>query len=345
MPDISIIIPYYNREDTIPFTLASVAKARKNWEVEVILVDDGSPQPADALPSALLAQVDLLLRQENQGLLFARLSGFAKARGEFTLFLDSDDLVGPDKFEAQLSRMITDGLDVSYSDCADVILGTDPDSDIEPVPHVVAEDTEDTSAFFIDVQPAPHSPIFRTSYLRELVEAPLFPPDSRYNPVAEIWFYHIAAPFPAKIGKVSGCHTWVGGHAGPRITGQWEAMAYASLAVGEAFMHACPKTDQGLAARSRVAAKAFHAWRGLPYDFVRDFQQRQLALWRAAPAPQHLPPSGRSLHMLAKLLGWVNAARVLRRIRRRTYESCRSMDDHCLQKVIENYPSPATARS
>jgi hypothetical protein len=323
--DLSIIIPYFNRADTVPVTLASIQRARGNLAIETILVDDGSTPPAAEQLRGLREPPDRIIRQENQGLLFARLTGLAHATGEYTLFLDSDDLVSAGKLRLQIDAMRAQAADVSYTDSARARLGaTLGETTVLPAepPLEVAENAAD---FFIRVQPPPHSPVFRTAWLRPLVESPLFAPSPLYNPVAEIWFYHVAALTSAKVVKVAGPHTLIGEHTGVRITGQWEKMAVASLAVMEAFMRAAPATPGTRPARERVAEKAFTAWRALPRDFSPAFQERMLNIWRAQPTTGSARLGGPLFRALARGCGPVGAARLLRLMRGHSYESCRTL--------------------
>lgn len=339
--DLSIIIPCFNRADTVPVVLESVHRARGRLNLEVLLVDDGSTPPAAETLRGRPHAPDRIIRQDNQGLLFARLAGLREARGEHVLFLDSDDLVAPEKLGRQIAAMREQDAEVSYTDSTQVRLGaslaeTVPLAAEEPLP--VATDPAD---FFIRVQPPPHSPVFRTGWLRAIVANPLFAPSAAYNPVAEIWFYHIAAVHPAKVIKVTGAdtHALIGQHAGARITGHWEKMAVASLAVMEAFMRACAPTAENQRVRGLVAERAFRAWRALPGDFSPSFQRRMLALWLAQPdtPPERL--GGAQFARLARWLGPVTAARVLRRFRGHTYASCRTLRDPAqVEKWLQQLP-------
>lgn len=341
--DLSIVIPYYNRADTIALVLASIEQARSGLDVETIVVDDGSSPPASNVIMRLPHRPQRILRQENRGLLFARLAGLAAAAGEYVLFLDSDDLVAPGKLSMQIAAMRQNDAEVSYTDSAHVRLGSTLDETSlvsnEP-PLSVAEDAPD---FFIRVQPPPHSPMFRTNWLRAILESPLFPPSDAYNPVAEIWFYHIAAVHRARVIKVDGSESYalIGQHDGIRITKNWERMAVASLAVMEAFMQACPSTHENRRVRSLVAEKAFISWRALPRDFSPAFQERMLALWWAQPdaAPERL--GGASFARLAQLIGPVPAAHLLRKLRGHRYASCCTLPDPAQFEIwLREIPRP-----
>jgi glycosyltransferase involved in cell wall biosynthesis len=89
MSKVSVIMPTYNRADTIRRAVGSVqAQGLRDWEL--VVVDDGS---TDDTPS-LIPQDDpriVLIRQENRGFVEARNAGLRAARAEYIAFLDSDD--------------------------------------------------------------------------------------------------------------------------------------------------------------------------------------------------------------------------------------------------------------
>ena len=92
---VSIIIPCFNQGQYLAESIGSVL-ASDHHELEVIVVDDGSTDPATI---ALLDQLDYpqtrLIRQENRGLAGARNRGIAEAQGSYILPLDADDRIAP----------------------------------------------------------------------------------------------------------------------------------------------------------------------------------------------------------------------------------------------------------
>lgn len=91
-PLVSVIIPIYNVEKYLGECVESVRnQTYKN--IEIILVDDGSPDACGAMCDAYAAQDDRVrvIHRENGGLSAARNSGMEVATGEFVTFLDSDD--------------------------------------------------------------------------------------------------------------------------------------------------------------------------------------------------------------------------------------------------------------
>lgn len=102
---VSIVIPVFARAEQVASAVASVA-VQSHREVEVILVDDGSP-PDEAATIGEIASASgaRLIRQPNGGPAAARNAGWAAARGDYVAFLDSDDLFLPSKLATQLRAM------------------------------------------------------------------------------------------------------------------------------------------------------------------------------------------------------------------------------------------------
>jgi glycosyltransferase involved in cell wall biosynthesis len=89
MPEVSIIMPTYNRADTIGRAIESVRRQTfDDWEL--IIVDDGSTDGTTSLFSGVDPRIKLI-RQENKGCYVARNEGLRQSRGRFIAFLDSDD--------------------------------------------------------------------------------------------------------------------------------------------------------------------------------------------------------------------------------------------------------------
>jgi len=89
LPEVSIILPTYNRADTIMRAVSSVLNQTfGDWEL--IIVDDGSTDSTPKLDFAIDPRIRLI-RQRNQGVAAARNAGFAAVKGHFIAFMDSDD--------------------------------------------------------------------------------------------------------------------------------------------------------------------------------------------------------------------------------------------------------------
>lgn len=93
-PLVSVIIPVYKVEDYLAECVNSVINQTYR-NLEIILVDDGSPDGCGAMCDAYAAQDERVrvIHRPNGGLSAARNSGMDIATGEFITFLDSDDWI------------------------------------------------------------------------------------------------------------------------------------------------------------------------------------------------------------------------------------------------------------
>lgn len=92
-PTISVVTPIYNRCSTIKRTIESL-KNQTFKDFEYILVDDGSTDDLDSILLPIIEKLQfpvLYLKKENGGVHTARNIAISRARGKYTVFLDSDD--------------------------------------------------------------------------------------------------------------------------------------------------------------------------------------------------------------------------------------------------------------
>lgn len=91
-PEISVVIPTYERADSLARCLRALAQqALRRDAFEVIVVDDGSTFPASEVSKTFAGELGLeTLRQANQGPATARNRGAAQARGRYLAFTDDD---------------------------------------------------------------------------------------------------------------------------------------------------------------------------------------------------------------------------------------------------------------
>lgn len=109
-PRLSVVVPFYGVEDYIGPCLESLA-AQTFRDLEVILVDDGSPDGSAAIAQGFVDRDPRfrLLAQPNQGLGCARNTGAMVAEGEFITFVDSDDLVPWHAYEQMVGTLDSTG--------------------------------------------------------------------------------------------------------------------------------------------------------------------------------------------------------------------------------------------
>ena len=91
LPDqVSVVIPAYNYAHFLPEAIASVL-AQTGADLELIVVDDGSPDNTPEVCARCADPRVRLVRQPNAGLSAARNTGIREARFPYVAFLDADD--------------------------------------------------------------------------------------------------------------------------------------------------------------------------------------------------------------------------------------------------------------
>lgn len=132
---VSTIIPVFNRPTQLEESVASVI-AQDYRPIEIIVVDDGSTDEATPLVADQLASrwpgVVRIIHQQNAGPGVAREAGRLLAHGEFIQYLDSDDVLLPGKFSAQVQALVeSPDADVAYG----ITFFRDADGMQHSVPH------------------------------------------------------------------------------------------------------------------------------------------------------------------------------------------------------------------
>ena len=94
---VSVIVPVYNVKPYLNKCIESIVK-QSYRNLEIILIDDGSDDGSSEICDlwSLRDGRIRVIHQENRGLSGARNSGIDVSSGDYILFVDSDDLVGPD---------------------------------------------------------------------------------------------------------------------------------------------------------------------------------------------------------------------------------------------------------
>jgi len=111
---VSVIVPVYDVEAYLGRCVESIL-GQTHDAVEVILVDDGSPDACGPMCDAFALRDDRVrvIHKPNGGLSDARNAGLAVATGEFVTFVDSDDWVHPEYVEQLRSLLVRHGADVA----------------------------------------------------------------------------------------------------------------------------------------------------------------------------------------------------------------------------------------
>jgi glycosyltransferase involved in cell wall biosynthesis len=105
MPFFSVLIPLYNKEKFIKYTLQSVLNQTFS-DFEIIIVNDGSTDESEKIVSEFQDARIRYFTQKNQGVSVARNLGISLAQSNYISFLDADDYWYPDFLE-QMYQAIT----------------------------------------------------------------------------------------------------------------------------------------------------------------------------------------------------------------------------------------------
>ena len=113
-PLISVIIPVYDAEKFLDECVASVL-GQDYPALEIILVDDGSPDACPGMCDRYAAEHDRVkvVHQANRGAGLARNAGLEIASGEYIVFVDADDwLDGTDAVSRMAAKALDSGADI-----------------------------------------------------------------------------------------------------------------------------------------------------------------------------------------------------------------------------------------
>ena len=120
---ITVVTPTYNRADYLSQAVDSVI-AQTYTEWELIVVDDNSPDSSARKATAEIMshytdpRIRYIQNEKNMGGSASRNVGIFQAKGEYTAFLDDDDMYLPDKLRVQVEAMKENDWDVCVMDGA-----------------------------------------------------------------------------------------------------------------------------------------------------------------------------------------------------------------------------------
>ncbi len=115
---ISVIIPVYNTPiNYLKECLRSIENSNIKYNYEIILVNDGSTdEDTVSFLNTYQEKHLFIINKENSGVSAARNTGLKNAKGDFILFLDSDDILLPEINNALNFLKKNTDYDLVYSD-------------------------------------------------------------------------------------------------------------------------------------------------------------------------------------------------------------------------------------
>lgn len=118
-PLISVIVPVYNVEKYVRPCIESIFRqGLVEKYFEVIIVNDGTQDRSMEMIVDIISQHTniIVINQENQGLSIARNNGIMKAKGEYILMIDPDDLLVDNSLSVLLEKAIETRVDIVVAD-------------------------------------------------------------------------------------------------------------------------------------------------------------------------------------------------------------------------------------
>ena len=113
--DATVIIPCYNSEKYISECLDSIENQKTKFNVEIIVVNDGSTDSTAEILHRYLNRIDNLriITQCNKGHAGARNTGIRESKGKYLIFIDSDDYVTNDYLDCLLEKAVERHADIT----------------------------------------------------------------------------------------------------------------------------------------------------------------------------------------------------------------------------------------
>lgn len=115
---ISVIIPVYNAENYLKECIDSVLNQTYSY-FEVILINDGSTDNSKDICDSYSRMDERVkvITQKNAGVSVARNTGLKNAKGDYIIFMDSDDYIEPDMYEKMICVINEYNCDLVMCDC------------------------------------------------------------------------------------------------------------------------------------------------------------------------------------------------------------------------------------
>ena len=173
-PLITLIVPVFRAEAYLSVCLDSVL-SQTHRNIEVILIDDGSPDGSGAICEEYAA-TDARVRvfhQENKGVSAARNAGLSQAKGAYISFVDADDWVEPD-YLSYLLKLLQDH-DVLLSACNHFVFARGRDHAKYPVKHEACTLTQRQAAENLLYHLPPDASPWGKLYAKELFDELRYP--------------------------------------------------------------------------------------------------------------------------------------------------------------------------
>jgi len=120
---ISILVPVFNEEKTIDILLEQVINQVKDWNAQIIVINDGSTDRTLQKLQRFLDKIILINLEKNQGKGLAVKEGLKRSTGNIIIIQDADLEINPKEYPKLIKPIIEKKTDVVYGSR---ILGKNP---------------------------------------------------------------------------------------------------------------------------------------------------------------------------------------------------------------------------
>lgn len=287
--ELTVIIPAYNAEKTLPEALLSLRTQTLKEGWEVVAVDDGSADGTGAILAAAAADFPVPIRvitQENAGVGAARNRGLVNAEGTYVTWLDADDALVPEALETALAEATAQNADILVFDSVFVY----PDGRTAPYPASPCPEGALSAEDYLYSEPAPWNKLIRR---RIFVDEGLRFPEG-------IWYEDLAL-IPA-LGAFAGTIRYLKKPlhryhlAGESITrGAWSKKRLDVLRALDQLIRFVPQMREEaevLAFRHLYGTYAWQAWEAGDLDAIRainTFVSEKFPHWEKDPLIREEP--------------------------------------------------------
>lgn len=167
-PILTVVIPAYNVEKYIEYTICSLMDSKKEQDIEILIVDDGSTDHTGKIADDYAGKYSFIkaLHQPNGGHGAAINTGIRNAQGKYFKLLDGDDWVDPAGFSCLVDLLKEAEEDIILCDYQEVYVSERKEKKVTY--YFPAGKTLSMNELHIDKLISMHSHTFRTKLLKEL---------------------------------------------------------------------------------------------------------------------------------------------------------------------------------
>ena len=168
-PEVSIIVPVHNVRATLPRCINSIIH-QEYTDFELLLIDDGSTDETSEIVAWYQERYPQVRKvyQPNAGQAIARNHGVKHASGEYTGFMDSDDMIRPDMIEKLYRSIVKNNCDIAMTSAYQIM----KEGYQEIAAYPISEDTAISVNEFFEhymkyAYPVVWNKLYRSSLVRE----------------------------------------------------------------------------------------------------------------------------------------------------------------------------------